>query len=111
MCVTCCSFDCIGCTINSNMALHIDGEHILYYNRSYRIQITMTGCIITRYLRQIKRTPITTEQYVREQLIKTSRHIDSGDDIFKSYQQARCESQFNLYILNRQLISNKQKSK
>ena len=42
------------------------GDHN-HNNRSYTIRVTKTGCIITRNSKHIKTTPITTEQYIRDQ--------------------------------------------
>ena len=37
-------------------------------------------------MKHVKRTP---KKYLIKQLVKASRHIDSGPDIFKSYEQVR----------------------
>ena len=42
------------------------GDHN-HNNRSYTIRITKTGHIITRNSKHIKTTPITAEQYLRDQ--------------------------------------------
>ena len=48
-------------------------------------QHTKTRHIIIRNKTDFKRTPIIAEQYLSEKLVKASRHIDSGDDMFKSH--------------------------
>ena len=53
-------------------------------NRSYRIRITRTGCIVTRNSQHIKTTPITAEQYLRDQL--TQDMDDPVDRILKQYE-------------------------
>ena len=43
------------------------GDHN-HNNRSYTLQVTKAGHIITRNSKHMKSTPITAEQYLRDQL-------------------------------------------
>ena len=60
-------------------------------NRSYIIRFTKTGCIITRNSKHIKTTPITAEQYLRDQ--HTHHAEDPLDKILKQYESL---SQYNV---------------
>ena len=59
------------------------GDHN-HNNRFYTIKITKTGCIITRNKKHIKTTPITSEQFLRDQL--TQHAEDPLDKILKQYE-------------------------
>ena len=59
------------------------GDHN-HNNRSCTIRITRTGCIVTRNSKDIKTTPITAEQYFRDQLIWLTD--DPVDRILKWYE-------------------------
>ena len=41
-----------------------------HIDRSYKIRVMKIGCIIIRSSRHIKITPVTPEQYLRDQIIK-----------------------------------------
>ena len=58
------------------------GDHN-HNNRSYTIRITRTGYIVTRNSKHIKTMPITTEQYLRDQI--TQHTDDPVDRILKQY--------------------------
>ena len=59
------------------------GDHN-HNNRSYTIRITKTGCIIIRNSKDIKTTPITAEQCLRDQL--TQHTEDLLHKILKQYE-------------------------
>ena len=45
------------------------GDH---RDRSYKVQVTKNACIITRTKRQVRATPILTEDYLRKEMSKAS---------------------------------------
>ena len=58
-----------------------------------------TGCVITRNVRHIKKTPITTEQYLKEKLAKNSRHTMRDNDICRHYELNFCKALIHPYTI------------
>ena len=48
--------------------------------------------------------PIKAKQYLKEQLIKSSRHIETNDNIFSNNEPDRNERLFNPHTISRQPI-------
>ena len=62
-------------------------------SRSYTVRVTKTGDIIIRNNKHIKTTPITAEQYLRDQL---SWHMeDPWDKILKQYESLSPQNEPN----------------
>ena len=59
------------------------GDHY-QNNRSYTIIVTKTGCFITRNSKHFKTTPITVEQYLRDESTQHTGH--PLDKILKQYE-------------------------
>ena len=73
--------------MNGTIIEHDSGD---YSDKSYRICITCTGKIVTRSTRYSKETPITAEQYLRDQVTKSSGHKQINDDVIIYYYLQFC---------------------
>ena len=64
-----------------------DHSHDKYTGWSYKIHIVKMGRIMTRTTRQVRLTPISSEQYLKDQKLKNYENSKYRDVIYRQYKQ------------------------